>query len=80
MDTITVTAVCMLVATVLSSALSVSEQVTVEEEIWTLTVVMVGLEGEALISVITNNEIVDDNNNDNDNTEDSEDNNLCWTW
>ena len=58
------TAVCMLVATVLSSALSVSLQVTVEEEIWTLTVVMVGLEGEALISVITNNEIVGDNNND----------------
>ena len=71
MDTITVTAVCMLVATVLSSALSVSLQVTVEEEIWTLTVVMVGLEGEALISVITNNEIVGDNNNDN--TDESDD-------
>ena len=65
------TAVCMLVATVLSSALSVSLQVTVEEEIWTLTVVMVGLEGEALISVITNNEIVGDNNNDN--TDESDD-------
>ena len=65
------TAVCMLVATVLSSALSVSLQVTVEEEIWTLTVVMVGLEGEALISVITNNEIVGDN--DNDNTDESDD-------
>ena len=61
----------MLVATVLSSALSVSLQVTVEEEIWTLTVVMVGLEGEALISVITNNEIVGDNNNDN--TDESDD-------
>ena len=55
----------------LSSALSVSLQVTVEEEIWTLTVVMVGLEGEALISVITNNEIVGDNNNDN--TDESDD-------
>ena len=65
------TADCMLVATVLSSALSVSLQVTVEEEIWTLTVVMVGLEGEALISVITNNEIVGDNNNDN--TDESDD-------